>query len=53
MTLPTYTQREVVVEVQKLLGERSEVDFATITRSRSSRFMKKKFLQRLPLFVSM
>ena len=29
MTLPTYnllyTQREVVVEVQKLLGERSEV----------------------------
>ena len=53
MTLPTYTQREVVVEVQKLLGERSEVDFATVTRSRSSRFMKKKFLQRLLLFVSM
>ena len=45
MTLPTYTQREVVVGVQKLLGERSKVDFATVSRSKSRRLMK-KFLQK-------
>ena len=45
MTLPNNTQRKAVVVVQKLLGERSKVDFATVSRSKSSRLMK-KFLQK-------